>query len=119
MLWAAGHPERLSAAVRRELTDPVNELIFSAASIWKIAIKSSQGRDDLQIAARALRRGLIENGYVELPINSEHVVNVDNLPAVHKDPFDRMLLAQALTEGITLLTSDVQLARYRGPVRRV
>ena len=119
LLWAAGQPERLSTAARKELTDPGNELIFSAASIWEITIKSSLGREDFEIEPRVLRRGLIENGYVELAITSEHAVNVDNLPPVHKDPFDRMLLAQALTEGITLLTSDAQLARYRGPVRKV
>lgn len=119
LLWSAGQPERLSTAARKELSDYSNELMFSAASIWEITIKSSLGRDDFQIEPRVLRRGLIENGYVELPITSEHAVNVDNLPAVHKDPFDRMLLAQALSEGITLLTTDAQLARYRGPVRKV
>lgn len=119
LLWAAGQPERLSTAARKELGDPGNELVFSAASIWEITIKSSLGRDDFEVEPRVLRRGLIENGYLELPINSEHAVNVDMLPPVHKDPFDRMLLAQALTEGITLLTTDAQLARYRGPVRKV
>ena len=119
LLWAAGQPERLSASARRELSDPTNELFFSAASIWEITIKSSLGRDDFQVEPRVLRRSLIENGYLELPISSEHAVSVDNLPAVHKDPFDRMLLAQALTEGFTLLTTDTQLARYRGPVRKV
>ena len=119
LLWAAGQPEQLSTVARKELSDPGNELIFSAASIWEIAIKSSLGRDDFEIEPRVLRRGLIENGYVELPITSEHAVSVDNLPPVHRDPFDRILLAQALTEGITLLTSDAQLACYRGPVRKV
>lgn len=119
LLWAAGQPERLSASARKELSDPANELIFSAASMWEITIKSSLGRDDFQVEPRVLRRGLIENGYVELPISSEHAVSVDNLPSIHRDPFDRMLLAQALTEGITLLTTDAQLARYRGPVRKV
>ena len=119
LLWAAGQPGRLSPAARKALSDYSNELIFSAASIWQVTIKNSLGRDDFQIEPRVLRRGLIENGYVELPITSEHAVNVDILPAVHKDPFDRMLLAQALSEGITLLTTDAQLARYRGPVRKV
>ena len=119
LLWAAGQPERLSSKARKELSDPGNELIFSAASIWEITSKSALGRPDFQIEPRVLRRGLIENGYIELPISSEHAVSVDNLPPVHKDPFDRMLIAQALTEGITLLTTDAQLARYRGPVRRV
>ena len=66
-----------------------------------------------------LRRGLLDNGYVELPITSDHAVSVDSLPALHKDPFDRLLLAQALCEGITLVTADSQLAKYEGPIRRV
>ncbi|MBV9496919.1 MAG: type II toxin-antitoxin system VapC family toxin [Acidobacteria bacterium] len=119
LLWAAGQPEKLSARAKRQLADPENELLFSAASLWEIAIKSSLGRDDFRVEPRVLRRGLLDNGYVELPITSEHAVNVDTLPLIHKDPFDRLLLAQALVEGITLLTADAQLARYRGPVRKV
>ncbi|HEX6094733.1 MAG TPA: type II toxin-antitoxin system VapC family toxin [Thermoanaerobaculia bacterium] len=119
LLWAAGQPERLSARAKRQLNDPDNELVFSAASLWEITIKSRLGRDDFRVEPRVLRRALLDNGYVELPITSEHAVNVDALPAIHKDPFDRLLLAQALVEGITLLTADAQLARYRGPVRKV
>ena len=119
LLWAAGQPERLSAAARKQLNNPKNELLFSAASLWEIAIKSSLGRDDFRVEPRLLRRGLLDNGYTEVPVTSEHAVNIDNLPDLHKDPFDRILLAQALTEGITLLTADAQLARYRGPVRKV
>jgi PIN domain nuclease of toxin-antitoxin system len=119
LLWAAGQPERLSATARRLLDDPRNELLFSAASLWEIAIKSALGRDDFRVEARVLRRGLLDNGYVELPITSQHAVSTDNLPPLHKDPFDRLLLAQALCEGITLVTADAQVARYPGPVRRV
>ena len=119
LLWAAGQPERLSAAARRLLNNPRNELLFSAASLWEIAIKKTLGRDDFRVEPRLLRRGLLDNGYVELPITSQHAVNIDALPPVHKDPFDRLLLAQALTEGIILLTGDAQLARYAGPVRKV
>ena len=119
LLWAAGQPERLSAAAKRQLNHPENELLFSAASLWEIAIKSSLGREDFRVEPRVLRRGLLDNGYIELPITSQHAVGLDALPDLHKDPFDRMLLAQALTEGITLLTADAQLARYRGPVRKV
>jgi PIN domain nuclease of toxin-antitoxin system len=119
LLWAAGQPERLSARAKRQLNNPENELLFSAASLWEIAIKTGLGRDDFSVEPRVLRRALLDNGYVELPITSEHAVNVDALPPLHKDPFDRLLLAQALVEGITLLTADAQLARYRGPVRRV
>lgn len=119
LLWAAGQPERLSAAARKQLNSPRNELLFSAASLWEIAIKSTLGRDDFRVEPRLLRRGLLDNGYVELPVTSQHAVGIDGLPPLHKDPFDRLLLAQALSEGITLLTSDAQLARYPGPVRKV
>lgn len=119
LLWAAGQPERLSPRAKRLLNDPENELLFSAVSLWEITIKSGLGREDFRVEPRVLRRGLLDNGYVELPITSEHAVNVDALPPLHKDPFDRLLLSQALVEGITLLTADAQLARYRGPVRKV
>lgn len=119
LLWAAGQPERLSVAARNLLRDRENELLFSAASLWEIAIKRGLGRDDFQVEPRVLRRGLLDNGYVELPITSQHAVSIDILPNVHKDPFDRLLLSQALTEGITLLTSDARLARYPGPIRKV
>ncbi len=119
LLWAAGQPERLSETARELLSDPDNELLFSAASLWEIAIKATLGRDDFRVEPRLLRRGLLDNGYVELPVTSQHAVNIDGLPPLHKDPFDRLLLAQALGEGITLLTADAQLARYPGPVRKV
>jgi PIN domain nuclease of toxin-antitoxin system len=119
LLWAAGHPERLSAAARRLLNDPKHTLAFSAVSLWEIAIKHSLGRGDFRVEPRVLRRRLIESGYVELPVTSDHAVNIDALPALHKDPFDRLLLAQAHFEGFTLVTVDAQMARYRGPVRKV
>lgn len=119
LLWAAGQPERLSAAARKLLNDPSNELLFSAASLWEIAIKKTLGREDFRVEPRLLRRGLLDNGYAEIPVTSQHAVNIDGLPPLHKDPFDRLLLAQALSEGITLLTGDTQLARYPGPVRKV
>jgi len=119
LLWAAGVPERLSAKARKLLNDPRNELLFSAASLWEIAIKITLGREDFRVEPRLLRRGLLDNGYAELPIISQHAVNIDSLPPLYKDPFDRLLLAQALSEGITLVTGDAQLARYPGPVRKV
>lgn len=119
LLWAAGEPKRLSSAARKLLSDTRNEFSFSAASLWEITIKSSLGREDFRVEPRLLRRGLLDNGYSELPISSQHAVSIDGLPPLHKDPFDRLLLAQALCEGITLLTSDTQLAQYPGPVRKV
>ena len=119
LLWAAGQPARLSAAARKLLNNPRNELLFSAASLWEITIKNTLGRPDFRADPRLLRRGLLDNGYGELPITSEHAINVAGLPPLHKDPFDRLLLAQAITEGITLVTGDARLARYSGPVRKV
>lgn len=119
LLWAAGLPARLPARARRVLNDARNQLVFSSASLWEITIKSGLGRDDFQVDARVLRRNLIDNDYEELAITGEHVVAVDGLPAIHKDPFDRLLVAQSMVEGITLLTSDAIVARYPGPVRLV
>jgi PIN domain nuclease of toxin-antitoxin system len=119
LLWAAGQPDRLPAKVRRLLGDPLNELVFSAASLWEIAIKKGLGRDDFEVDARLLRRGLLDNGYSELAISSAHAVAVDGLPPIHKDPFDRLLVAQSMVEGITLLTTDPILAKYPAPVQRV
>lgn len=119
LLWAAGMPDRLSATARALLEDSRNELLFSAASLWEIVIKRSIGRADFSVDARVLRRGLRDYGYQELAISSEHAVFVGSLPSIHKDPFDRILVAQANVEGITLLTADSLLAEYPGPVRLV
>jgi len=119
LLWAANSPGHLSPLAADLLQDPRNELLFSAASIWEVAIKSSLGRSDFEIDARVLRRGLLDNGYLELAVTSEHAVAIDVLPLIHKDPFDRILIAQAMVEGITLLTSDTQVMQYSGPIREV
>jgi PIN domain nuclease of toxin-antitoxin system len=119
LLWAAGQAGRLPAGARALIEDPRNEPVFSAASLWEIAIKSRLGRDDFQVDARLLRRGLLDNGYGELAITSEHAVAIDGLPPIHNDPFDRMLVAQSMVEGITLLTTDPVVARYPAPVQRV
>ncbi len=119
LLWAAAEPGRLPARARALIKDPANELLFSAASLWEIAIKCGLGRADFRVDPRLLRRGLLDNGYDELPITSEHAVAVESLPPLHKDPFDRILVAQATVEGITLLTADPVVAQYRGPVRKV
>ncbi len=119
LLWAAGQPDRLPSAARSLIDNPENELLFSAASLWEVAIKRGLGRDDFQVDARLLRRGLLDNGYGELPILSEHVVAIESLPPIHKDPFDRVLVAQATVEGITLLTTDALVAQYPGPIRAI
>ncbi|RUX31371.1 type II toxin-antitoxin system VapC family toxin [Mesorhizobium sp. M7A.F.Ca.US.011.01.1.1] len=119
LLWAAGEPNRLPPAALAEIENPENELLFSPASLWEIAIKRGLGRDDFQVDPRLLRRGLFDNGYHDLPITSEHALAIDGLPAIHKDPFDRILVAQATVEGITLLTIDDLVARYPGPIRKL
>lgn len=119
LLWAAAEPQRLSASARALFDDVDNVLVFSAASIWEIAIKSSLGRADFSIDPRVFRRALLDNGYHELPIDGAHAAAVIDLPPLHRDPFDRLLVAQSRMEGITLLTADDQVARYPGPTRLV
>lgn len=119
LLWASGQPKRLPSAARKLIKNPNNELLFSAASLWEVTIKRGLGRHDFQVDPRLLRRGLLDNDYRELPILSEHVVAIEALPPIHKDPFDRILVAQATVEGITLLTNDILLAQYPGPIRTV
>jgi len=101
------------------IAEPRNALWFSAASLWEITIKQGLGRRDFRVDPHLLRRGLAENGYTELPITSRHAMATAHLPPIHKDPFDRVLVAQAESEGALLLTSDETVARYPGPVRRV
>jgi PIN domain nuclease of toxin-antitoxin system len=117
LLWAAGNPARLPAEARALIDDADNELFFSAASLWEIAVKRGLGRDDFRVDARVLRRGLLDNGYGELPLASAHAVAIEGLPPIHRDPFDRVLVAQATVEGITLLTADTMVGQYPGPVK--
>ncbi len=119
LLWAAGEPKRLSKAARSLINATENELFFSAANIWEVVIKRGLGREDFKVDPRLLRRALLDNGYSELPIASDHTVAVESLPPLHKDPFDRILVAQAHVEGITLLTADPLVAQYPGPVQSV
>ena len=117
LLYAAGMPERLPSVARTILEDPESELAFSAGSLWEVAIKNGLGREDYRVDPRLLRRGLLENGYTELPVSGAHAVAADLLPPVNSDPFDRMLVAQAQIEGLTLLTLDPVIGRYPGPIR--
>jgi len=119
LLWSAGQSARLSPRARSLIGDPGNELLFSAASLWEITIKAGLGRQDFRVDPARLRRGLLNNGYRELAVTGEHAVAVAGLPAIHKDPFDRLLLAQSIVEDITLLTSDAVMARYLTSVQQV
>ena len=119
LLWAAGEPQRLSAKTRTLLLDPANQLVFSSASLWEVSIKNGLERPDFMVDPRRLWRMLQINGYRELPVTSEHTVAVNDLPPLHKDPFDRLLVAQARVEGLTLLTADKAVAKYGVGVRKV
>jgi PIN domain nuclease of toxin-antitoxin system len=119
LLWAAGARNKLSKRALQLLEDPTSQLWFSAASMWELAVKQSLGRADFHVELRRLWRGLLDNGWHELAIRSEHSIALLKLPSIHKDPFDRMLIAQAEVEGLTLLTSDHVVARYAGSIRRV
>ena len=116
LLWAAGLPERLPAAARTVIEDPGTELSFSAASLWEIVIKRRLDRTDFSVEPHLLQRGLLESGYAELAVTGAHALAVDLLPPIHKDPFDRILIAQAQSEGITLLTADETVGRYPEPI---
>lgn len=117
LLWGASEPERLPAAARAMIEDAAHQLVFSAASLWEIAIKNGLGRSDFRADPALLRRGLLDNGYTELAITGRHAVAVAGLPPLHKDPFDRMLVAQAIADGLLLLTVDHVIARYSGPIQ--
>ena len=119
LLRAAAEPDRLPAAAAALIEDEGNALLFSAASLWEVAIKAGLGRADFAADAGVLRRGLVENGYEELAVTGAHAAAVAALPPLHRDPFDRMLVAQALVEGVTLVTADPGLAGYPGAVRVV
>ena len=119
LIWAAKNNPRLKAAARAMIDDPANALAFSAASIWEAAIKAALDRPDFRIDPRSLRRNLLGNGYAEFPITAEHGIAAARLPPIHRDPFDRILVAQAEVEGALLLTADRTVARYPGPVRLV
>lgn len=112
LIWAAFAPSRLSKKARRILQDEDNEILFSPASLWEIALKSGLNRPDFQVDAQLLLRGLLDNGYEELAVASVHALEIANLPPLHKDPFDRILLAQAKYEGIGFLTADRMLIKY-------
>jgi PIN domain nuclease of toxin-antitoxin system len=119
LLWAAGKPDKLSPSAREILLDSRNTLFFSSASIWEVVIKRGIGRDDFKVDPYRLRKMLVMNHYIELAITSEHVLRIDTLPLLHKDPFDRILTAQARSEGMLLVTVDTAIIEYEESIRAV
>ena len=119
LLWAMAASRKLPRTVRTQLLDPGNEVYYSAASLWEIAIKGGLRREDFRIDPGALMAALRESGFLELPITAVHAVGVAELPALHKDPFDRLLIAQSMAEPMTLLTNDATLGDYWDGVKVV
>lgn len=117
LVWAMGSPERLPQGLVSMLEDPLNTPLFSVASLWELAIKQSLGRPDFNVQPAMLRRALLDGGWQELPIRADHAFALAHLPPLHRDPFDRLLLAQASAEGALLITADQPLGQYPGPVR--
>jgi len=114
LLWAAA--DELPAEASQYIENESNTLLFSPASIWEVVIKRDLGRNDLNVDPASLYSGLLSAGYQELPVTGRHALLVSNLPPIHKDPFDRILLAQAAAEGVPFLTADEALAQYPGSV---
>ncbi len=119
LIWAAAGSNRMPKRALALLKDHDNEIFYSAASLWEITIKASTKRRGFQVDPRVLLRDLRDNGFLELPVTSRHGIAVLGLPDIHQDPFDRLLIAQAIVEGITLLTSDATVAKYPGPIQKV
>ena len=119
LLWAVGESDRLPEAARKWLEDSNNEVFFSAASLWEIAIKASLGREDFQVDPAQILEVMPETGFSELPVKAQHAVEVSRLPMIHKDPFDRLLVAQSKVEPMLLLTNDELLVSYSDNVRLV
>ena len=119
LLWAAGDSPRLSTAAKNLIADHGNSLIFSVASIWEVVVKHMLGRADFRADPAKLRASLLANGYAEVSIASAHALAIRQLPSIHKDPFDRMLVAQTIVEEATLVTADPTVARYPASIKLV
>lgn len=109
LVWSLQEPERLSTAAAAAIIKPANDVQVSIASLWELSIKQSIGK--LTVAGD-LREHIALQSFVELPVLGEHAVAVRDLPLHHRDPFDRMLIAQARCEGLTIVTSDSAFAAY-------
>ncbi len=112
LLWAMAASQKLPRAVKSQLLDPGNEVYYSAASVWEIAIKRGLRRAQFRIDIDDLLNALRESGFLELPVDARHAAGVAHLPPIHKDPFDRLLVAQSMAEPMTLLTNDKIVAEY-------
>jgi PIN domain nuclease of toxin-antitoxin system len=119
VIWAATDDPRLRVAGRTLIGDASNQIVVSVVSLWEVAIKFALGKADFRHSAADLRSGMRRAGWEELNLTGEHALAVSDLPDIHGDPFDRVLLAQAHCEGLSLVTADRMLWKYGNPVQRV
>ena len=119
LIWAVADPGRLDRKTADDLEDTANEVLFSAASIWEIAIKYRLSRPDFAHEPNQIAQTARQTGFAELPVRAASAAVVATLPPLHRDPFDRLLIAQALAEPALFYTADAGLAAYSDLVRRV
>lgn len=119
LLWASEDLARLPPEAAQAMADPDNTLIFSAVNIWEIVVKRNLQRPDFNVDPKTFRHRLLAAGYSEIDVTSRHTMGLAGLPSIHRDPFDRLLLAQAVVEEARLVTADATLARYPGPILKV
>jgi len=119
LLAALIRPDALPEDTQAQLCDPANTILFSAASLWEIAIKCSLGREDFNFRPEDIQQLALETGFAELPVISNHCHRIADLPWHHRDPFDRLLVSQAQAMPAYLLTTDALLAKYSDLVRVV
>jgi PIN domain nuclease of toxin-antitoxin system len=119
LLWVISTPERLSEQDRAMILDPTNDVLFSAVNIWEIAIKAALRRPEFQARPEAVAEEARDIGFVELSVHSGVAARVADLPLIHRDPFDRLLVAQAIAEPAIFYTADARLSGYSELVRRV
>ena len=116
LLWMLMAPSRLPVRLRAALEDPGHEIMFSAVNIWEVAIKKALGRPGFDFSPHEVLRAAQATPLIELPVRAEHAARVSTLEPLHQDPFDRLLIAQALCEPAQLLTTDRKMARYNAPI---
>lgn len=114
-LWAVLDDARLGRKAREAILQ-AESVHVSAASLWELAIKASLPRSNLGLTAAQAAAAFDEAGYVSLPVTAAHALAVEALPPLHRDPFDRLLVAQAIAEPLVLLTADPEIARYEAPI---
>ena len=119
ILWSGFDVKRLSRKAKSILENPENTLYFSPISLWEISIKHEKHPEQMAITSERVREIAIKMGFIELPVRSRHGVDIAKLPDIHNDPFDRMLITQARSDGLYLISHDDKVIAYGEPVVKV